>query len=311
MSDWVKLHTDILGDPKLMRAARKGARGLEYTPWLIAFARQAGDLGRLTIAGEPAEPEDIAAQIPGARAAQVKAGLEALVTLGVLAGDQDGVLRFAQWAARQQKPSDSRESVRERVRHHRQTTDGTGGAVDVTPCNALHGPLDVTPRNALHTPQDVTPRNALPRARSREGEGEGEEETTTAPPPARMRAQEQPEIDAIFQTATARSAVGDFLNSLPQGHLAHRWLREIQGWRDGLNLPRGVAASEADIAAGLTDYLRLPAPDFGSVHVRSFIARAMRDRERNGDAASSKSRQNTAAERTYANALKATEDVAL
>lgn len=118
---WAKLHTDILGDPKLMRASRKGAKGLLLTPWFIAFAKEADDDGRLTVNGEPAEPVDMASLIPNTTARGVSEAQSSLRRLGVLVQDEDGALRFAAWEKRSGggKPSDRPESVLERVHRHR------------------------------------------------------------------------------------------------------------------------------------------------------------------------------------------------
>lgn len=159
---WAKLHTDILGDPKLLRAARKGAKSLVVLPWLIAFAQQADDEGRLTVGGEPAEAEDIAALLPGVTARQVADCLAALEGIGVLARAGQ-TLRFAAWERRAGKPSDSVSAIRERVQKHRETkraarAQGTDSPAFVTPCNA----------------ESVTPGNALDTEEEEEGEEEGE-----------------------------------------------------------------------------------------------------------------------------------------
>lgn len=143
---WAKLHTDILGDPKLMRAARKGAKGLQLTPWLIVFAKQANDGGRLTVGEDAAEPADIAVLIPGATARAVADCQASLMAIGVLVTDPDGALRFAQWERRSgAKSYDPPEKVKERVRQFRDrnrnaspvtshvTGDVTRSVTDVTP----------------------------------------------------------------------------------------------------------------------------------------------------------------------------------
>jgi hypothetical protein len=123
---WLKLHTDIWNDPKLKRAARAGAKGLELLPWLLVFAKIADDDGRLSVGGHAATPEEIADGIPSARAtaALVTACQEACLALGVLVHDYDRVLRFASWGPRQGKASESREAVAERVRRHRAKRSG-------------------------------------------------------------------------------------------------------------------------------------------------------------------------------------------
>lgn len=167
---WAKLHTEILGDPKLMRAARKGARELVFLPWLIAFAKQADDSGRLTVGSEPAEAADIAPLIPGATTKAVALALASLETIGVLARDDDA-LRFTRWDVRSEsKPSDSPSAIGERVKRLRDKKRKaeavtTGNALPETPCNALH----VTPDNATE--------------KRREEEKRGEESADAIPPP--------------------------------------------------------------------------------------------------------------------------------
>jgi hypothetical protein len=117
---WAKLHTDILGDPKLMRAARKGFKGVEFLPWIIAFAKGADDEGRLSVGGEPAEATDIAELIPCATRKIIAESLKSLEKIGVLTRESDGFLRFSQWERRSgTKPSDSKSAISERVKRHR------------------------------------------------------------------------------------------------------------------------------------------------------------------------------------------------
>lgn len=115
---WVKLHTDILSDPKLMRAARKGARHLVLLPWLLAFAKHADDEGRLSVNGEPAEPEDIAETIPFCTRNQVERAISELKTLGILIED-GSFLAFARWDVRAGGWSDTKEATRDRKRRQR------------------------------------------------------------------------------------------------------------------------------------------------------------------------------------------------
>jgi hypothetical protein len=158
---WAKLWVDILGDPKLMRAARKGAPGIELLPWFIAWAKRADDDGRLTVNGEAAESADYVEQIPNMTQKRIKEALASLVKLGVLTSDA-GVLRFTKWDRRQSaKPSDSPEKVRGRVAKHRaRTREETVATSSVTP--------DVT--------RDVTPPVTLSVSRQTETETETAEE---------------------------------------------------------------------------------------------------------------------------------------
>lgn len=123
MSLWAKLYTDILGDPKLMSAARTGATNLELLPWLIAFAKLADCGGRLEINGKRADSRDIAALLPRVRASRVKKCESELLAIGVLVADSDGVSRFANWERRsgqvRKSPSDTTEATRARKRRSR------------------------------------------------------------------------------------------------------------------------------------------------------------------------------------------------
>lgn len=155
---WAKIHTDLLSDPKLMRAIREGHRGLILVPWFVVFAKRADDGGRLSVGANAADPEDIATTIPDdlATADFVAAGLASCLAIGVLVREADGVCRFGKWDSRQSKPSDSNEAWRERkqrqrahqkastnkTRHTPVTREVTGesrgtNTGDVTPCPAI------------------------------------------------------------------------------------------------------------------------------------------------------------------------------
>jgi hypothetical protein len=173
---WAKLHTDILGDPKLMRAARKGARDLIYLPWLIAFAKLADDAGRLTVGEDPAEAADIAPLIPGASVKSVAVALASLESIGILARD-DGALRFTRWEVRSEaKPSDSASAIGERVKRFRdKQRNADSNALPETPSNALRETLD----NATEKRREEE---------KREEERRGERNGADAPPSRPLRA---------------------------------------------------------------------------------------------------------------------------
>lgn len=145
---WAKLHTDIIGDEKLLRAARKGAKHLHWLPWLIAVAKRAEDGGRLTVGGEAADPEDIAPLIPGGTVKSIAGCLSELEAIGVLCRDTDNALAFANWERRSGgKPSDDPDHIRDRVKRFREKKKRD----DVTPGNALHE----TRRNAIEVEVEV------------------------------------------------------------------------------------------------------------------------------------------------------------
>lgn len=180
---WAKLHTDILGDPKLMRAARKGAKELVYLPWLIAFAKQADDGGRLSVGGEPAEAADIADLVPGATRRSIAESLKNLEQIGVLHRDSNEFLCFTAWDRRSgAKPSDSAEAIRERVAAHRERrreTQAHAKSADSENSNAN----DVTPGNALHeTLGNATEKRRIEKSKRR-GEQNGVTPAARAAPP--------------------------------------------------------------------------------------------------------------------------------
>jgi hypothetical protein len=167
-AQWAKLYTDILGDPKLLRAARKGFRELELLPWLIVFAKQSDDAGRLTVAGEPAEPEDIAGLLPGITPRRVGTALASLEAVGVLARQDDGALCFTAWSHRSgSKPSDGADAIRDRVQRHRQAKRNAGHSGNETPCNALQ----VTGGNATEEEEEKEEEKEKDTERVRETNG--------------------------------------------------------------------------------------------------------------------------------------------
>jgi hypothetical protein len=184
---WAKLYTDILGDPKLMRAARKGLKGIEFLPWLIAFAKEANDDGRLSVGGEPAEPADFAELIPCATRKNITDCLKSLEKIGVLsretegnASKSDSFLRFSAWERRSGvKPSDSPSAISERVQRHRERAknaqpqslpavtpeppaaqEGDGNALQGVSCNATEEKRVRVRREEIQT-QSVSSASAL------------------------------------------------------------------------------------------------------------------------------------------------------
>ena len=131
---WLKVHTDVLGDPKLQRGVRAGLKGLDLVLWLLVFAKQSDDDGRLSIGGHAATGEDIAPLIPGMKAQQVDACIASCLAIGVLEAEEDGVPFFPNWARRQGRPADMPERTRERMRRSRERRKAAlAGGGDVTP----------------------------------------------------------------------------------------------------------------------------------------------------------------------------------
>lgn len=123
MALWAKLYVDILGDPKLMSAAREGKKNLDVTPWLFAFSKLANAAGRLEINGKRADSRDIAALLPGISASRVAKSREELLAIGVLALDEDGCDYFVQWEKRSgdgKKPEGSKSANALRQQRYRE-----------------------------------------------------------------------------------------------------------------------------------------------------------------------------------------------
>lgn len=116
---WVKLHTDILGDDKLFGACAAGFREIELLPWMISFAARANDDGRLSVSGESASPQAIARLLPGVRSGRVATCLKSLEAIGILVRQADGVLAFTAWERRAGRVAESRDVMRERKRRSR------------------------------------------------------------------------------------------------------------------------------------------------------------------------------------------------
>jgi len=175
---WVKLHTDILSDPKLMQAARHGSRSLFLLPWLIAFAKQMARDGRLSVGDQIADPKTIALCIPNVKAKQVSECIAALLDIGVLAPDPNGIPRFTKWTERTESPSESRAAWRERKQRSRVTSrDIDPKSRNVTRDeNGCHG-LEVEGEGEEEV--ETTGDNALKALSPRKGEM-GEKENSAA-----------------------------------------------------------------------------------------------------------------------------------
>lgn len=169
---WVKLYTDILDDRKFKRARRDGHTKLGLFPWVLAFAKDANDGGRLTVGGVAAEPEDLASCIPDddATPEAVAACLASCEAIGVLSREPDGTLKLTKWDDRQAKPSDSKSAIRERVKRHRdrrKSTKNEGQKRGVTPVKRVTAVTVTPPSNAgvtryeiVKESNSVTPCNA-------------------------------------------------------------------------------------------------------------------------------------------------------
>lgn len=69
-----------------------------------------------------------------------------------------------------------------------------------------------------------------------------------------------------------------FLAALAPEQRAH-WTALLDGWRQGQGYPGGRHAHDADINAGLTDYLAdNPTPSFNPQHVRAYVRKAEKNR---------------------------------
>lgn len=294
MAFYAKLWTDILGDEKLMRAARKGAKHLVILPWLFAFAKKVDDNGRITVDGEPAEPDDISSLVPGITARQVAACFDELERIKVLVRDDDGALRLASWEERSgsgSKPSDAPESVADRVRRHRQKKRAATATIDSETPQTRTG---VTPHVTRNETPSVTPRNAgeTSYARSREEEEDVEEEldreiepekeeegarVTSATRPELKRPPSSPASAALrekLKSPAHRSAFDRIAATVPT---PETWTAEMAARLDGMH---GPAITVQQLGETLTDYVAngcLARPTFK--HFRGYLDNAARPRE--------------------------------
>ncbi len=200
---WVKLYVDILGDPKLMRAARKGAKSLVYLPWLIVFAKSQDDDGRLTVSGDAAEAHDIASLIPAGKVKDVEAAIAALQEIGVLVDDGDGILRFASWSARQDpRPGNAPSAHAQRQKRYRdrKRQQREAGSADPVTRDARRSERDIT--------GDVTRDAAAPSRDATEVEGRGK----TAEIEQRERKDAASPVIPIATPARPRSSNGSSRN---------------------------------------------------------------------------------------------------
>ena len=77
-----------------------------------------------------------------------------------------------------------------------------------------------------------------------------------------------------------RQTVGQFLEHVPDEQQQGFWVAEINAWLDGLNMPGLRAQDEQDIATALAEYGRHNGKNYSPSHVRAFVVRARKDRQR-------------------------------
>lgn len=248
---WAKLHTDILGDPKLGRATRAGCKGLDLLPWLIAFAKLADDNGRLSVGGHAASAEDIAELIPGKPIRSVQACHDSAASIGVLVQDLDGIWRLANWARRQGKPSQAKESVADRVRRHRARKDG----VTETPMEGV----TETPEGGVTVTQE-----------ERRGEENRGEET---PPRYDRLLLKLPNIGGI------RWSITEFLEQVPGGRF-EGWMPILSACLEGMDLPGGRACTAEQLATVCRDFMTKAEHEWTPKFFRDCVGALMRQASR-------------------------------
>lgn len=281
MGYWAKVSTDVLSDPKLMKAARSGAKNLEFLLWILVFAKKSDDNGRLTVGGKPAEVEDIAEGIPTSKALArrgVKRCLEALLYIGVLAEEPDGALRFTRWDKRQHgKPSDTPERVASRVKAHRERTKS--------------GPQSNAPSNASGNAPRNAPDVDVEREKERDVDVDVERNAPTPPDPGAARADSNlpisPPAEADTRPLPGASTVADLLKTNAGDHWAEierflrsrshnsqdAWIREFSKI-----IGPGSQFQPIDLARACADALALDQPLSGPHGLRAFVAKARLER---------------------------------
>lgn len=263
--EYAQLHTEILADPKLMRAARKGLKGLELAPWFFAFAKKAQDDGRLTVNGEAVEPADLVPLIPGQTVRTILTSLKSLESIGVLARDEGGILYFVAWEVRQAAPSSSNEAVAARVRKHRERKR-----------NAAGNEGGVTGGNVT----DVTSGNGATETESNRTEPNGTQPSSTA-----GDRREEPRVGAPH-AAMDRLRVGIPAEYHPDLDALLTKVRDPKAWAGELTMAveggtAGTAVTYADLGQALHDFrLNGKAEEPSAMLLRAYIKRASGDRRR-------------------------------
>jgi hypothetical protein len=262
MALFAKLWTDILSDPKLLRGARKGAKQLHLLPWLIAFAKHADDSGRLTVNGDPAEPEDIAHTIPCVTPRQVAQCIAELEELGVLVrtDDETEAVRFSAWEERNRsKKSDSPDAIRERVSKHRQKKRASKTEVVETATHSHSG-------NAF--PGGVTKATEQEQEKEQEKEREQEDRRRARRNAALQEIRNAPRF-RVLAAACSPDELGDV-----EGFLLSRAPDKRRLWVASIaDDIEGRTAGGPDLAGACRDALVADPPITGPAGLRAFVAR--------------------------------------
>lgn len=286
MTFYAKLWTDIIGDEKLTRAARKGAKHLDKLPWLIAYAKKRDDSGRLSVGDEAAEPDDLAAGVPCVTPKMMAECTASLEAIGILTRDDDDVLRFANWRKRNwMSPSDTPDQVRERVANHRARKRGetNGNAESVT-----------TPVTTGETTGETTP---VTTARSRDIDVDVDRDLDTdkdrdvdADALAAAATTGESAIAARLTTDAGRNALTAIVAKAPN---KIAWVQEMDASLTGLH---GTLLTPAQLDEALREYVANGAFERGNFRTfRNYLrvaktpmaeASSGAGRDRSGDSAS-------------------------
>jgi hypothetical protein len=97
MTAYCKLHVDIVGDRALVPAHRDGEQGTPLLPWFLNFSKLDNDYGRRHANGPRLTVKDFHLRAPWFSLGEIEASLAAFVSLGVLHGGEDGVVKFVRW----------------------------------------------------------------------------------------------------------------------------------------------------------------------------------------------------------------------
>lgn len=146
---WFRLYSEIVHDPKVRRL--KDAAKFGILVGLLALAGESKVRGWVCIDEDMPYELDELAEILMATEDKISETISELQKLRIIQMGEDGIIKFANWEKRQyDKPSDSPEAVKERVKRHREKKK----SVSTNECNA-----DVTPlkrqSNAIYTETDT------------------------------------------------------------------------------------------------------------------------------------------------------------
>lgn len=216
---WIKLWLEARTDRKLDRLS-----DAHYRVWsnLLLYSAEQDPRGSFAMS------DSLAIEVAKGKQSLLDSAISAMVRLGLICDCGDGLYIFPAFEERQaQKPSDSKEAVRERVRRHREKLALLAALAAATSSGAVES-AGVSEEPS----QDVAePCNDLKRHVTRDGneEVEGEVEVDQTPQSSRSPEPERKERGSYPQQDDPTSAIGYAERKLDRA-LTHDERRSVKRW---------------------------------------------------------------------------------